>query len=91
MLFTRRSIPTAARAFARFFLSLFANDKYTLSTPRVRDVRAARCTFCPHFARESAQCTKCTCVVSLKTLLATERCPDQPPRWKEQTKFSSGL
>lgn len=47
----------------------------------VRRERIARCAACTYY--EHGQCQVCTCLVSVKTLLATERCPAKSPRWGE--------
>jgi hypothetical protein len=41
--------------------------------------RYAKCRSCPHI--RGFWCSKCKCVAYLKTKLATEGCPDVPPRW----------
>ncbi len=41
------------------------------------------CRKCPLYL--DAQCTACTCFVSVKVLLSAESCPDSPPRWKKLT------
>ena len=89
MHFSMHTIPNALRSLRRTVRSLFAKDERTLATEYVQAVREARCRLCPHFDRE--QCTKCTCFVGLKVLLAYERCPDNPPRWREQGRYSTGL
>lgn len=89
MHFSRHTIPNALRALCRTVRSLFAKDERILASAYVQNVREARCRVCPHFDRE--QCTKCTCFVGLKVLLAHERCPDNPPRWREQGRLSTGL
>ena len=30
-------------------------------------------------------CSKCVCVLEVKTMIASEFCPDAPPRWKALT------
>jgi hypothetical protein len=42
--------------------------------------RDSKCGVCPY--RKGAWCTKCRCLIKLKTKLATEECPDTPPRWR---------
>jgi len=44
------------------------------------DDRQSKCGVCPH--RKGAWCKKCKCLIKLKTKLATEECPDSPPRWR---------
>lgn len=41
--------------------------------------RYDQCKPCPHFS--GFYCKRCKCVAYLKTKLATELCPDDPPRW----------
>ena len=41
--------------------------------------RQSQCQGCPH--RVGYWCSKCKCLIYLKTKLATEHCPDDPPRW----------
>lgn len=41
--------------------------------------RLRKCDACPW--RKGFWCTKCRCVCYLKAKLATEKCPDSPPRW----------
>ncbi len=89
MIFTWHSIPTALRALQRFSRSLFRRDEQSIASPYVRGVRDARCRLCPHY--DAGQCRVCTCVVGLKTLFATEFCPDNPPRWRRETRTSTGL
>lgn len=89
MLFSRRTIPTFFRAAGRFIRSFFDPAARHITEPYVKQIRDARCRLCPHYVEP--QCSICTCVTDLKTLLATERCPDNPPRWREQTRVSTGL
>lgn len=50
-----------------------------LATVEEHGQRYGQCRVCPHFNR--FYCKKCKCIAYLKTKLATESCPDQPPRW----------
>jgi uncharacterized Fe-S cluster-containing MiaB family protein len=86
MIFTRHTIPNALKAAARAVKTLFSKDP-VLATPGIQMIREMRCQGCNH--ELDGQCTLCTCVVSLKTMLATESCPIG--RWKKQTRFSNGL
>ena len=72
---------TAASVTAEFVSSMLKWAKSGLRTVDsiVHEKRQAVCRACPHY--ENFQCKKCGCVVSLKTKLATEHCPDSPPRW----------
>lgn len=44
--------------------------------------RFSQCKACPHYT--GFWCRKCRCIAYVKTKLATEECPDNPPRWKKQ-------
>lgn len=88
MIFTWRTIPTALIAFARFVRTLFSRNP-VISTPQVQDAREEKCKQCDHLIGN--QCGICSCVVSMKVLLASESCPDTPPQWRKQTRFSTGL
>lgn len=86
MTFTRHTIPNALKAAARAVRACFSPDP-VLATPEVQSIREVRCLNCPHHVE--GQCSLCTCVVSMKTIFATESCP--AGRWKKQTRFSNGL
>ena len=86
MIFTRHTIPNALKAAVRAVRTFFSPDP-VLATPAVQSVREVRCLNCGWHSE--GQCTHCTCVVSLKTMFATESCP--AGRWKKQTRFSNGL
>ena len=53
--------------------------------PDERKARIAMCVMCEHFQPATSTtmptCGLCGCVVKLKARLATEDCPDNPPRW----------
>lgn len=88
MIFTRQTLPNAFRALVRLIRRTKGEDPI-LTTKVVEDERRRRCYDCPH--RYFQQCSLCTCFISLKATLASEGCPDQPPRWKPQTLNSNGL
>jgi len=67
------------RTFSKALWHFFARPE--IAPDSVRRDRAARCAQCPHF--QYGQCQVCTCFVAVKTLLATEKCPDKPARWGE--------
>lgn len=50
-----------------------------LVAEKVHGERYGKCRACPHI--RGFWCGKCKCVAYLKTKLATEGCPDIPPRW----------
>lgn len=43
--------------------------------------RLAICNACDRWDAKHGRCTLCGCYTEIKTRLATERCPDNPPRW----------
>ena len=88
MLFSRYTIPNALAAIARFALALFSRQP-ALADSDVALSRLERCEACRHYAVRERQCRLCTCYVDVKTLLASEKCPDK--RWGAQTRFSTGL
>lgn len=90
MIFTWRTIPNAVMAVYRVF-KLWIFGRHPFVSNEIADTRSARCRACPQYAPASDQCRACTCIVSLKVLLASERCPHRIPRWTEATRFSSGL
>lgn len=83
-----RTLSSLARSLWAFLRRLFSKGP-TLADDAVRDERDARCAACRHFVAQSGQCNLCTCYISLKTLLASQWCPDG--RWHPQTRFSTGL
>lgn len=90
MIFTWRSIPNAVMALFRV-VEMWILGRHPIVSDEIADARQARCRACPQYAAASDQCRACTCIVSLKTLLASERCPHRIPKWTEATRFSSGL
>lgn len=86
MKFNRRTIPNALSALGRVFLQLMGAAP-VVADDNVAADRRKRCRNCEH--QEDGQCSICTCVIDLKTLLRTERCPIG--RWERQTTFSTGL
>lgn len=53
---------------------------FPLASAQQHGERYGTCKACPHFV--SFYCRLCRCIGYLKTKVATEQCPDQPPRWK---------
>jgi hypothetical protein len=88
MIFTRHTIPNGSRALAQLVRTLFSAQP-ALADSDVALTRLERCEACRHYAARERQCRLCTCYVDVKTLLASEKCPDK--RWGVQTKFSNGL
>jgi hypothetical protein len=50
-----------------------------LANERLHGQRHGKCQVCPH--KKGFWCKKCKCIAYIKTKLATEGCPDIPPRW----------
>jgi hypothetical protein len=48
-------------------------------TPEERERRLQICRDCPHF--RGGKCSLCGCIARWKARLASESCPDTPPRW----------
>jgi hypothetical protein len=51
----------------------------------VRDARWAQCMTCEHLVND--RCKLCGCFFAKKIRLATEACPDKPPRWGAYTEI----
>lgn len=51
-----------------------------LVSQNVHNQRHGQCQVCPY--RQGSWCQKCKCLTYLKTKIATEGCPDNPPRWR---------
>jgi hypothetical protein len=47
---------------------------------QARENRLQACSTCPH--KKNFWCKLCKCVCYLKTAIATEKCPDNPARWR---------
>jgi hypothetical protein len=43
--------------------------------------RRSICLACPHYDPRPQRCKLCGCFAAWKASIATERCPDEPPRW----------
>ena len=54
------------------------------ASAEVVKVRRATCDVCPTNRRRGRVCTRCTCNIYMKTLLAGSECPDG--HWKPSTK-----
>ncbi len=46
-----------------------------------QDRRLAICHACEFWDAAQSRCSKCGCFGQWKTWLASQRCPDDPPRW----------
>jgi hypothetical protein len=52
--------------------------------------RRQACSICPHATKHRTRgltihslCSRCGCVINAKIRLASEQCPDLPPRWEK--------
>lgn len=77
--------PALKKRVASFFLSM---GKWVMAGgPVVSDEvlldRREQCRRCPNWNAPAARCEVCGCG-EIKHLLATEQCPDDPPRWLRQ-------
>ena len=71
----------------RFFMALFTGKKLKVSK-EVQEHRLSVCEKCPNLKREGRfvgyvqkRCGICSCYLKIKTILATEHCPDEQDRW----------
>lgn len=71
-------IANAARAAARVAKAIVKRETVIVSQEE-QERRLAICETCDHFSE--SRCTLCGCCANLKTRIATEHCPDNPPRW----------
>lgn len=46
-----------------------------------QDRRLAICHTCDKFDSKQGRCTLCGCFANLKARLASQHCPDDPPKW----------
>lgn len=85
---------TVIKMAANFAMALIRWGKagFPLVSETTFDQRKKTCLECPHIRgwkdAGMTACSLCGCVngsVSVKLWLATERCPDKPPRWNEVT------
>lgn len=72
MKFFTVGIPNAFRALGRVLRRLFSEEPVFVP-PKVADQRLSVCNGCA--LNSGGVCTACRCVLSVKTLLATEKCP----------------
>lgn len=81
-------VPTPPRAFPPLKVQArnlagavgrFVASGMELASDEEKARRAAICGGCEHFA--GGRCSKCGCWLNYKQSLASEHCPDAPPRW----------
>lgn len=74
-----KSVGRFFAAIGRVVRTLFKR-KNVVVTPEIRMAREEACEICPY--NVDGWCQLCDCLLCVKTLLASEQCPDTPPRWK---------
>ena len=67
------------RALWRAAVTWFDTGTFLVSWPE-QERRRRICEACPLFLAHSRQCSACTCLVDVKTLLKSEECPKG--KWK---------
>jgi len=72
-------IPTRIFYAAARAVQAAATGQPVLVPPEILASRQAKCDVCPHL--NGKRCSLCKCFLQPKLKLATERCPDNPPRW----------
>lgn len=75
----------AGRKAARFYWSRWSYQKRFHKSVQVNVFadRIATCCKCPFLDPATFKCRLCDCDARLKAEWAEERCPDNPPRWRE--------
>lgn len=75
------SLPARGMSVARAFLA-WAVEGFPIVSDQVYFERESICVPCPFYRRTRTRhhCALCTCD-QVKLHLATEQCPDKPPRW----------
>lgn len=63
----------------RVVRNLFRRKNVVVTPEQVKE-REAACAICPY--NVDGWCQLCDCMLCVKTLLVSEQCPDNPPRWK---------
>lgn len=57
----------------------WAMNGFPIVPANIKADRGSKCQACPQ--RKGYWCRLCKCLIYLKTSLATEQCPANPPRW----------
>lgn len=65
-------------AIGRVIHNLYFGKRVGVSEEVVKQ-RESICSNCPH--NDDSMCSLCSCFIPVKVLLASEQCPDKPPRW----------
>lgn len=83
MILRWRMVPTFFRAVWHAGVYLW-HGWPVLAPKSVVAYREAKCRVCRY--KEWGQCRKCAgCFIGAKVLVASEQCPDSPPRWRRLT------
>ena len=81
MILNRKSIANSVGALFRA-LKFFTKHKGSPFVSQQDYIERHRACFgCEHYVVASQQCRLCTCLISLKAKLRTEKCPARPSRW----------
>lgn len=70
----------AARAVGSVVASAVRGEAVTVSGGE-QNRRMMICKTCDKFDIDSSRCRICGCFANLKTRLASQHCPDDPPKW----------
>jgi hypothetical protein len=60
----------------------FVASGFAIVDQAEQERRLAICRACEHYDSTQGRCRICGCVASLKARLASQQCPDNPPRWR---------
>lgn len=72
------NLKNAAKSACRVVKAVVKGEPLLLDEVSVKQ-RLSACAECPEFDEKARQCKVCTCLVDLKAMLATEKCPRH--RW----------
>ncbi len=75
-----QQLGNAAQAAGRMISAAVHGEKVAVSHEE-QERRLAICKTCEHFDAAQGRCRICGCFGRWKAVLATEHCPDDPPRW----------
>ena len=81
-----RAIVRAPKTFAiaMYHAWLYRREGKPVLTPdKILGHRRAHCSVCEH--NFHGFCNLCVCLIDSKTMISSESCPDDPPRWFELT------
>ena len=85
---TGAKVANFTAAMARAAKAYLVGEPVFVSTDEWK-ARLAVCVKCDHFQKATSTtqptCGLCGCIVKAKAWMATEDCPDNPPRWAENS------